>query len=180
MLRHGRGATRRGQTTVFASRRGPTSDRLEDPGCDDEAVTSDLDPALVPELLVSDVDRSIEFWCSVCGFEVRYSRPEERFAYIALGTAHVMLEQVGVGRNWVAAQLEAPFGRGINLQITVPDADRIADALAGAGVELFMQLESKWYLTGDEEAGVQQFVVSDPDGYLIRFQSPLGRRATVR
>lgn len=136
----------------------------------------DFDPALVPELLVTDVDRSIEFWCKVCGFDLRYSRLEERFAYIALGTAHVMLEEVGVGRNWVPAALEAPFGRGINFQITVPDTDVIAKALASAGIDLFMQPETKWYRASDDEAGVRQFLVTDPDGYLIRFQSSLGRR----
>ena len=83
----------------------------------------------MPELLVTDLHRSIEFWCGVCGFELRYSRPEEQFAYIALGEAHVMLEQVGVGRNWVASELEAPLGRGIALQISVPDTSEIVKTL---------------------------------------------------
>lgn len=30
------------------------------------------DPDLVPELLVTDVSRSISFWCDLCGFEIRY------------------------------------------------------------------------------------------------------------
>jgi catechol 2,3-dioxygenase-like lactoylglutathione lyase family enzyme len=143
-------------------------------------VTDEFYPSLVPELLVTDIDRSIEFWCVTCGFEVRYSRPEERFAYIALGTAHVMLEQVGVGRNWLTAELEAPLGRGINFQISVPDTDAIVNALALAGVQLFMGLETRWYQRTDDEAGVKQFLVTDPDGYLIRFQSSLGRRPLVR
>jgi len=140
-------------------------------------VNRDVEPALVPELLVADVDRSIEFWCGSCGFVIRYSRPDERFAYITQGSAHVMLEQVGVGRNWVTGELERPLGRGINLQITVPDSDAVAASLAAAGIELFMPPESAWYRIGDEEAGVRQFLVTDPDGYLIRFQSSLGRRA---
>jgi catechol 2,3-dioxygenase-like lactoylglutathione lyase family enzyme len=139
-------------------------------------MTENLAPALVPELLVMDIDRSMDFWCGVCGFEVRYSRLDERFAYITLGSAHVMLEQAGAGRNWVTAPLEAPLGRGINFQITVPDSASTAAALAAAGTELFMQLETKWYRIGDDEAGVRQFLVTDPDGYLIRFQSSLGRR----
>jgi catechol 2,3-dioxygenase-like lactoylglutathione lyase family enzyme len=138
--------------------------------------TDDLDPALVPELLVTDLHRSIEFWCGLCGFELRYSRPEEKFAYLAFGSAHVMLEQVGAGRNWIAAPLKAPLGRGINLQITVPDSAMIASALTEAGLDLFMPIETKWYRIDDEEAGVQQCVVADPDGYLLRFQSSRGRR----
>ncbi|SOE74091.1 Catechol 2,3-dioxygenase [Salinibacterium xinjiangense] len=146
----------------------------------DEAVTEEFEPALVPELLVADIDRSIEFWCGICGFEFRYSRPEERFAYIALGAAHVMLEQVGVGRNWVTSELEAPLGRGINFQIFVPDTDAIVKSLGLAGVGLFMEPEIRWYQLADDVAGVIQFLVTDPDGYLIRFQSSLGRRPIVR
>jgi len=52
-------------------------------------------------------------------------------------------------------------------------------ALRAAGVELFMQPETTWYRVGEEEAGVRQFLVTDPDGYLIRFQSSFGRRLTA-
>lgn len=144
---------------------------------DDEAMTRDVEPALIPELLVANLDSSIEFWCGLCGFTVLYSRPEERFAYIASGSAHLMLEQIGAGRNWIPGPLERPLGRGVNFQITVPDASVVAASLGNGGVELFMQLETKWYRIEDEEAGVQQFLVLDPDGYLVRFQSSLGRRS---
>ena len=121
------------------------------------------------------IDSSIEFWCGLCGFKISYSRPDERFAYIVLGSAHLMLEEAGVGRNWITGRLERPLGRGVNLQIAVSDSAALANALHQAGVELFMQPETKWYDVGVAEAGVQQFLVQDPDGYLIRFQSPVDR-----
>lgn len=81
----------------------------------------------------------------------------------------------------MTARLEPPLGRGINLQIGVPDLDPILAALQGAGHPLFMPPETKWYRVGDsEEAGVRQFLVADPDGYLIRFQASLGRRRVHR
>lgn len=139
-----------------------------------------LEPDLVPELLVGDVRKSIDFWCGVCGFSITYDRPDEGFVYIARGSAHVMLEQQGIGRNWVSAPLDPPLGRGINFQVSVSDLDPILTALAAASWPLFMKPESKWYRVSDtEEAGVQQFLVADPDGYLIRFQRPLGRRANA-
>ncbi|HZX08879.1 VOC family protein [Kribbella sp.] len=131
-----------------------------------------MDPALVPELLVESVAASTEFWCGVCGFEVRYERPEEGFAYVVLGGAHVMLEQAGVGRNWVTGPLERPLGRGINLQIAVPSIASLVASLRRAGWPLFMEPETKWYRTDHGEVGVEQFLVTDPDGYLLRFQSP--------
>ncbi|CAD6008786.1 VOC family protein [Agreia sp. COWG] len=137
------------------------------------------EPSLVPELLVDDLDRSLAFWRDTCGFEVAYARPEERFAYIRLGSAHLMLEEIGDGRHWVTGPLEAPFGRGINFQISVPDAAELAASLAAAGVSFYLPLETNWYRIGAEEAGVEQFLVTDPDGYLVRFQSSLGRRPSA-
>ena len=91
-----------------------------------------------------------------------------------------MLEQAGVGRNWITGPLEVPHGRGVNFQVTVPDVEPILSALRAADVSLFMQPETRWYPVGGEEAGVSQFLVADPDGYLIRFQSTLGRRCADR
>lgn len=159
-------------------------DRLA--GCDVRAMWNDirmpgiLEPALVPELLVENLDRSIKFWCGLCGFDISYSRADERFAYVVLGSAHLMLEQAGVGRNWVTGPLERPLGRGVNFQVTVPDSAALATVLRQAGVALFMQPETIWYDVGEEEAGVHQFLAQDPDGYLIRFQSSVGRRPSVR
>ena len=43
-----------------------------------------------------------------------------------------------------------------------------------------MAPEEKWYRIGDrEEAGVRQFLVTDPDGYLFSFQSSLGHRTAL-
>ncbi|MFC6160585.1 bleomycin resistance protein [Kribbella jiaozuonensis] len=143
-------------------------------------MSSSAEPSLVPELLVGDVARSLEFWCGLCGFAVEYQREEEGFAYVVRGSAHVMLEQQGAGRNWVTGPLERPLGRGINFQINVPDLAPILSALTAADHPLFMQPETKWYrVSPQEETGVNQFLVTDPDGYLIRFQSSLGRRSTV-
>ncbi|MEQ4205477.1 VOC family protein [Actinopolymorpha sp. B9G3] len=132
------------------------------------------DPVLVPELLVRSLGESLDFWCRLCGFAVLYDRPDEGFAYIARGMAHVMLEQEGVGRNWVTAPLDRPLGRGVNFQVYVPSIEPLVEALREADWPLFMEPEAKWYRTGQSEAGVVQFLVQDPDGYLIRFQSSAG------
>lgn len=133
-------------------------------------------PTLVPELLITNLDRSLAFWRDLCGFEVAYDRPEERFAYLTLGSAHLMLEEIGDGRHWITGPLEAPFGRGINFQISVPDAESLSQSMQASGVEFYLPLETTWYRIGNEDAGVQQFLVTDPDGYLVRFQTSRGRR----
>ena len=134
----------------------------------------DPTPSLVPELLITDLATSLEFWVGLCGFEVRYGRAEEGFAYVQLGSAHVMLDQIGVGRDWVSDTLERPLGRGVNFEITIPSITTLVDRLAASGWPLFMEPETKRYQKGDMSVGVRQFLVQDPDGYLLRFASPLG------
>jgi hypothetical protein len=72
--------------------------------------------------------------------------------------------------------MEIPFGRGVNFQVNVPAIEPILAALARAGWPLFMQPEQKWYRTGEFETGVHQFLVQDPDGYLVRFSAYIGER----
>ena len=132
---------------------------------------------LVPELLVTDLAVSLHFWRDLCGFSVAYERPEDGFAYLDRDGVQVMLEEAfRPGRRWITAPLEAPFGRGINLQIKVASLVLVLDALGAAAWPLYLAPEQKWYRAGAEEAGVRQFLVLDPDGYLLRFQESLGLR----
>jgi len=131
---------------------------------------------LVPELLVGDIRKSLRFWRDLCSFAVAFDRLDEGFAYLDLGGAQIMLEECGRNRNWVTGTLEIPLGRGVNFQITVPAIEPILAALARAEWPLFMEPEQKWYRTGAVETGVHQFLVQDPDGYLIRFSANIGQR----
>jgi catechol 2,3-dioxygenase-like lactoylglutathione lyase family enzyme len=132
---------------------------------------------LVPELLVSNLPRSIAFWCGHVGFSVAYERPEEGFAYLVLNGAQIMLEQQNdASRNWLTGPLEQPLGRGINFQIEASDLLKIRQSLKLAAWPLFMDLEEKWYRVSDHERGQAQFLVQDPDGYLLRLVSPVGVR----
>jgi hypothetical protein len=88
-----------------------------------------------------------------------------------------MLDEIGKTRDWVTGPLESPLGRGINFQIRVSALEPLVAALARAGWPLFMEPEQKWYRTGAVESGVHQFLVQDPDGYLIRFSAHLGERS---
>lgn len=134
--------------------------------------------ALVPELAVSDWARSRRFYCDLLGFTALYDRPEEGFSYLALGAAELMIDQIGRGRTFDDGHAPEgwPFGRGLNLQITVPDLAPPLAALAQAGLPLLLGPEDRWYRRGDSDVGQRQFVVADPDGYLLRLCTPLGVR----
>ena len=49
---------------------------------------------LVPELCVSDIEKSLDFYSNTLGFEIKYGRPEEGFAYLDKEGAQIMLEEI--------------------------------------------------------------------------------------
>lgn len=134
------------------------------------------EPGLVPELAVTDYEASKRFWCDLIGFSLRYERPEEGFGYLVLGSAHLMLDQINQGRTWATGTLEAPLGRGINLEIQVAPLGAAWERLTQAQWPIFVEPEEKWYRAGDVEIGVRQFLIQDPDGYLVRLQEEIGER----
>ncbi len=132
---------------------------------------------LVPELLITDLAPSLHFWVDLIGFRIAYDRPEDGFAYLDLDGAQVMLEtRDSASRQWLTGPLEAPLGRGINFEIGVPAVEPILARLEQAGWPLYMAVEDKWYRAGAIEVGQRQFLVQDPDGYLLRPAASLGRR----
>jgi catechol 2,3-dioxygenase-like lactoylglutathione lyase family enzyme len=136
--------------------------------------------ALVPELDVSDLDASLVFYESVCGFAVRYARPAERFAYLEREGAELMLQEAdGPGRRFRTAPLEHPFGRGVNLQVEIDDVMALYERCARDGIDIVIPMEDRWYDTDGGHEGSRQFVISDPDGYLLRFVTSLGIRGSV-
>ncbi|RON14804.1 bleomycin resistance protein [Pseudomonas frederiksbergensis] len=132
---------------------------------------------LVPELMVTDLDSSLAFWVSCLGLEVVYQRPEDGFAYLDSNGAQVMLEQAEPDAGqWLTAPLTKPFGRGINLQIDVVAVAPIIQKLGQAGFPLYRECKDIWYRANNVEVGQREFIVQDPDGYLVRLVERLGER----
>lgn len=82
-------------------------------------------------------------------------------------------------REWRTGALEYPFGRGINLQIIVSDVESLYFGMKDKNYPIKVPLEDRWYRTIVTEIGVRQFLVMDPDGYLLRFQQEIGLRNGV-
>lgn len=124
----------------------------------------------MPELVVSNFGRSLDFWTRVLGFDVIYRRSDPDFVMLRLGNAQVMLE-VRNETSWLTGEMEHPFGRGINLEIAHPDPRHLAGHLDRLGVTPSRPLQTSRYLV--DGVVVEQFavVVQDPDGYLLRFAS---------
>ncbi|WP_409076402.1 bleomycin resistance protein (plasmid) [Pantoea sp. C3] len=134
--------------------------------------------ALVPEFSVSDWRNSKRFYCQILGFECVYERSEEGFCYLKLGEAELMIDQIGEGRTFEGGHQPTgyPFGKGVNVQILVPSITPLINSLSQHGVGLFLPVEERWYRVEAVESGNRQFIVADPDGYLLRFYQHLGTR----
>ena len=132
---------------------------------------------LVPELDVRSLEQSLAFYVKVAGFRMLFGRPEERFAYLDRDGAHLMLEEAaGPGRRFRTAPLEFPYGRGMNLMIEVSEIEALYNSIQASSVAIVVPLEERWYRENQIEHGQRQFVVADPDGYLLRFFTALGQR----
>jgi catechol 2,3-dioxygenase-like lactoylglutathione lyase family enzyme len=142
-----------------------------------------LSALVVPELSVSDLSKSVTFYIDILGFSELYGRVDHGFIYLGRyddhgGGAELMLEQFdpAVPSKWGTGALEPPLGRGLNFQIQVADADALHTAIVAAAWPLFAPLEEVWYRRGDHEVCNRQFLVQDPDGYVLRFFHDLGER----
>lgn len=132
---------------------------------------------LVPELSVSDLDKSREFYVGILGFRIEYDRPEDFFIYISFHGSGLMLQEDSDEVSaWDILPLDYPRGRGLNLSIDCPRIDELVKKLKKAGMPLQKPVEDCWYRKGDILLGQRNFLVQDPDGYLLRFAQSLGTK----
>ncbi|CAN5852249.1 hypothetical protein BH24DEI2_BH24DEI2_23470 [soil metagenome] len=70
--------------------------------------------------------------------------------------------------------LEHPFGRGINFQIELDNLEPLYQRLKKADYPFFRDVKDNWYQTGNVLSGQREFLIQDPDGYLLRVCQALG------
>jgi hypothetical protein len=83
-----------------------------------------------------------------------------------------MLEEIN--DTWKTGKLEYPFGRGVNFQIEVADIEPLLKSLKAENYPLFQAPKENWYRKGNKLLGSKEFLVQDPDGYLLRFSQDIG------
>lgn len=123
---------------------------------------------LIPELSVTDIEVSKEFYKSL-GFHIVYERKETKFAFIELDGNQLMIEELN--DNWDVGPLERPFGRGINISMSVDNVEEMFNNLKEKGIKFFLELEVHSYRVDDKVYQDKEFLIQDPDGYLLRFNN---------
>ncbi|CRH37163.1 Uncharacterized protein BN1183_CQ_00450 [Pantoea ananatis] len=141
--------------------------------CPNETSATQYWNPMVPELAVTDFAASWAFYVEAIGFKVRIRRENPDLAYLCYGQVQLMIEQVHDG-GWLTAEMAYPLGRGINLQIDVPDIETLYSRLLRLSTPLFRPLRENCYDTGERVECQKEFLVQDPDGYLLRFCQPVG------
>ena len=119
---------------------------------------------LTPNLIVSNVERSAEFYRDVLGFSVQMTVPEAppfAFAIVTTGSVEVFLNSVEAATSEYPAFAGRPIGGTLTLFIEVVNINEAYEAIQGT-VTVVMPLEKKWY-------GMTEFAFLDPDGYIITY-----------
>jgi catechol 2,3-dioxygenase-like lactoylglutathione lyase family enzyme len=118
-----------------------------------------VDPTLRIEIFVADLDQTVAFYDRL-GFEIRgRTDGPPRYAAFRLGQVRVGAAQVDA----VEPKLRAvPIGTEIVIE--VDNVREVRDRLVDAGVHLSADLQRRPW-------GLEDFRLSDPDGYYYRFTS---------
>ena len=130
---------------------------------------------IIPELSVTNLEKSLEFY-KIAGFKIEYERPENKFVFISLGEIQFMLQEISECDKWDVAPLKYPFGNGINFQLEVKNLSEIYNNLKNNNYKITFEIEENWYRQGRKLLGNREFLIQDPDGYLLRFFEDLGEK----
>ena len=134
---------------------------------------------LIPELSVSNLEKSLKFYKTL-GFKIEYERPENKFVFISLNEIQLMLQEISNDDKWDIAPLSYPFGNGINFQLEVENVDLIYNSIKNNGYKIAFEIEENWYRQDDKLLGCKEFLVQDPDGYLMRLSEDWGEKIDKR
>ena len=124
--------------------------------------------SLIPELSVSNIDKSKEFYLQL-GFKIKYERLKDKFCFLELENNQIMLEENN--NHWNTGKLEYPYGRGINISMSVSDVNKMYEELKKKNIPFFLDLEIHEYMVNDKIFYDKEFLIQDPDGYLLRFNN---------
>ena len=130
---------------------------------------------IIPELSVSNLEKSLAFYKAL-GFKIEYERPENKFVLLSMGEIQFMIQEISDDDKWDVAPLSYPFGNGINFQLEVYNVEDIYNSLKDNNYKIAFDIEENWYRQDNKLLGNKEFLVQDPDGYLLRFSEDLGEK----
>lgn len=122
---------------------------------------------MIPELSVFDIEQTKRFYNDL-GFKIEYERPEEKFVFMSFQDSEFMFEQIH-DNGWNIGELIYPLGRGINFSIAVDDIEGLYKLVKTLNLEIYRELNRSIYQVNGTEETQTEFLIQDPNGYLLRF-----------
>ena len=122
---------------------------------------------LIPELSVFDILQTKKFYKEL-GFKIEYERQKEKFIFMSFQDSQFMFEQIH-DEGWNTGELIYPLGRGINFSIAVDDIENLYTLVKSKRLEIYKKLTKSVYLVNGIEEIQMEFLIQDPNGYLLRF-----------
>lgn len=122
---------------------------------------------LIPELSVFDILQTKNFYKEL-GFKIEYERQKEKFIFMSFQDSQFMFEQIH-DEGWNTGELIYPLGRGINFSIAVDDIENLYTLVKSKKLEIYKKLTKSAYLVNGIEEIQMEFLIQDPNGYLLRF-----------
>jgi lactoylglutathione lyase len=119
---------------------------------------------LTPNLVVSNVERSVAFYRDMLGFTLTATVPDASpfvFAIVQSGGVELFLNAPEPAIAEYPAFKDRPIGGTLTLYVEVHGIRSLYETLRSS-VPMVTGLEKKFY-------GVTEFVIQDPDGYLLTF-----------
>ncbi len=116
-----------------------------------------------PELFVPDVEEAVRFYTEKLGFTLQRAEGST-FAIVRLGEAMIMLMHDAYYTG-PKRELENR-GAGLDIRVVVPDADAMYERAKAAGMPVMHDI-------ADRDYGLRDFIVRDPNGFRLRFATPL-------
>jgi len=134
---------------------------------------ADRDPReLVPitvELFVPEVDSAVRFYTDKLGFELLRlengsigGRTAATFAVLGLERAALLIAH----KSLEGGLAMPPGGGNIDIRIVIEDVDSVYRRARDNGVDIVQDIAERDY-------GLRDFIVRDPNGFRLRFASPL-------
>ncbi|AVM69496.1 aldoketomutase [Lachnospiraceae bacterium oral taxon 500] len=122
---------------------------------------------LIPELSVFDIVQTKNFYEEL-GFKIEYERQEKKFVFMSFQGSQLMFEQIH-DEGWNTGELVYPLGRGINFSIAVDDIEKLYSLVKSKQLEIYKELVRSVYRVNEIEEIQMEFLIQDPNGYLLRF-----------
>lgn len=124
--------------------------------------------ALIPELSVMNIERTKQFYISILGFKLEYERINEKFMFLSYDESQFMFEETH-SDGWNVSRLEYPLGRGINFSILCSNVEQLYEVVINSKIKIYRELKETTYLCDGNPKIQKEFLIQDPDGYLLRF-----------